>query len=409
MSFGQPRTKNNINNETNIINPFEDAFPKTFFGDYSNPEFWSNSKTNEIVYQNPQNDEFIYHEQYDGIGIWFFNSKTMLFNHALISNYEGAKYQNKYKSFVTTSENKDGFLGLDPNWSVLDVSYYLEDWIVWNCNEFLNYDNSVIEGGIGRSITNEDINLKWGDYSLTTNKDLLENTKISEYKTLGDYLSIGTDDSELKYYFYFKDQPLSKKPIYSEEQKAWIYQIYPISKTIFPTNKIVIGNNVSNLDFHLNFRQKLSLNSDLNDFDLWAKNYLYQAINRDFIKFYGSDQIEHDYTEGYFPLESINQQNSSIQFYDANDNLINVNRSNLSLSEYQMIKVKLVVNSTPTSIAQEYNNIFFPKNELTLSFASYLNWWQILLICLASLVALFFLINLIILLYSVLKQNSLKS
>ena len=39
-SFGYDLTlKENIKNETKIINPFGDAIPRAFFGDYSNSEF----------------------------------------------------------------------------------------------------------------------------------------------------------------------------------------------------------------------------------------------------------------------------------------------------------------------------------------------------------------------------------
>lgn len=405
MPFGQLKNEKWIEEKSStFLAPFSEALPRSFFGDYSNPDFWSNLDTQEIVYQDPQSDDFIFHPHHNGIGIWFFDAKTMVFHAALSHNYE-AKYQDQYKSFVTQDAFKNGFLGIDPNWSILDLSYYLEDWIVWNCNESLDYDRPVSDGGVGRTITNDDINLKWGNFSLKEDKAILRDTKIHDYRNLGEYISIGSNDIDWKYLYYYTNQPLSTMAGYDGSQKAWIYQIYPLDRIIYPSVKPIITDYVSNLEFHKVFREQLTLENNMNDFANWVETYLYQTVNRDFINLYGAENIDHTYQEGYYDLESINHQNSSLSFYDSNNRPILIAKNSTPLSSYKEIKIKMVVESSETSIGQEYNNIFFPLNELVFNFESHLKGWQIFLIVIASLVTLFFLVNFLILIYSVWKQK----
>ena len=230
-------------------NKFSDALPYDFFGDYSHPEFWISG--DDIYYHNPSggSEEWPDVEAYEGIGIKSFTNYTKEYNKYLLDNggYVDADYVDQYYDIVT-AEYIDGFHYLDPNWTLLDISYYLEDWIVWNCNEVQNYDNEI-----GRLINNNDVDLYWDLYigneyiSGTINNGKGDFTKqISYYR----FVKIGVNHN---YYYSFEEQPISNEPKYDGISKDWNYDIYDLERLILPKanySKENIDNKISEKEAH---------------------------------------------------------------------------------------------------------------------------------------------------------------
>ena len=355
-------------------NKFFNTLPYDFFGDYSNPEFWVHSKNDEIVYEKPNDiSDWEYVESYIGKGIKSFVEYTDKYNRYLIDNngYSKAKYVVEYLDFINGFENTEKFDGLDSKWTLLDISYYLEDWIVWNSNEVQEYDIAL-----GRVITNDDIELSWtvetkeglsGTTTITENKDGLLNFEMIEYKVFNEVII--KDLSGGNYKYKFVDQPISKEAKYNSVTKSWEYDIYKINRSILPYLKASIDVLFGKLMFiHNEFIKNFNLESKFIEFKNKFDEGIYRLLNLEFIFKYGFDEIEHDINQGYYEIESIKKSDYQIKHYELVENkwvLINNNsKQNREMSSYQSIKTEIaVLESATTSQGQIYTK-FKPGLEL---------------------------------------------
>ncbi|NQX83495.1 MAG: hypothetical protein HRS50_02190, partial [Mycoplasmataceae bacterium] len=252
-------------------NKFPDALPYDFFGDYSHPEFWYKPSTGEVVYEDPNSAAYLQKDAYIGQGIKTFAEYTTQYNKAVQKGYEG-HYNNKYHDFIINSDNINGFIGLDSNWLLLDVSYYLEDWIVWNSNEKQNYD--VV---IGRSIINEDVYLRWGSHSIIDDLDKFDNKFVKDYMKFGNISIMGPET----YGYWFVNQPISNEGKYNGFTNDWDYKIYELSRLIFPEEKASAVDKFDYIDIHNEFSTNFDLNSEFDDFKEKANEEIYLDLNKD--------------------------------------------------------------------------------------------------------------------------------
>ena len=238
-------------------NKFSNALPYDFFGDYSHPKLWVSG--DDVYYHNPSggSEEWPDVEAHEGIGIKSFTNYTKEYNKYLLNNggYDDADYVDQYYGIVT-DEYIDGFNYLDPYWKLLDISYYLEDWIVWNINEVQNYDDKF---NSGVAYDNDDVSLLWagkinGKFTGTTikkNENNFLDHKISEYDYFQD-LGIGRFDGK-GYGYWFKDQPISNEADYDFISDEFGYDIYDLERLILPKcdySKENIDNKISEKEAH---------------------------------------------------------------------------------------------------------------------------------------------------------------
>ncbi len=353
------------NVEAKATNPFAEALPYDFWGDYSNAEFWEDNATHEIVWENPYSAAYHYHPAYNGNGHQSFHDYTGAFNLALVNGYSGF-YEKHYKAFATSDENVEGFWGLEPDWTLLDVSYYVEDWIVWNSNEVQNYDDYI-----GRPVTNEDISFEWSGKSIVDDADELSKVLVKDYKDVADNISIGNAlTSNYGYLYYFEQQPLSSEGtnIGIPPREDWKYKIYPLDRLILPENKAGIEGKINEKQLHTIFANDFNLDDKFKMFREWIDDKVYLDINRDFIDVYGIEAIEHDINQKYYEIEAINQEHLEINYYEIDEagdkKLISEEENNTKLQEFEQIEMEVIVSEGIVIESGKFISNFYPNKEL---------------------------------------------
>lgn len=323
-----------VESKIEVENPFSEALPYDFWGDYSHPEFWEDKATHEIVWSNPFSDDYYHHKAYKGMGNLALKLYTGEYNFAVKNGYAG-KYTGFYKDFATSKENINGFYKFEPDWSLLWVSMYLEDWIVWNCNEVQAYD-----GLVNREITNEDINLEWNGNSIHDNLGELNRVNLKNYRNFADGISIGNPStSNYQYHYYFVQQPLNDagEDIGTSPRKDWTYFIYPLERLILDENepKISALGKINTTEAHqfikaydftntstfvsetVNENEYYQANaSRLSGFEFQTNKLIYEWVNRKsaLVEAFGWDYVRaNDY------LLSSTKQNYQTGFVSQND------------------------------------------------------------------------------------------
>lgn len=360
FSIYQDEQKQKI--DSRVENPFAEALPYDFWGDYSNAEFWEDNATHEIVWENPWSDAYHYHPAYNGDGHQSFHDYTGAFNLALVNGYRGL-YEEHYKAFAISAENVEGFWGLEPDWTLLDVSYYVEDWIVWNSNEVQNYDDDI-----GRPLTNEDISFEWSGKSIFDDGDELSKVLVKDYKDVADNITIGDQSSSLGYFYFFEQQPLSSEPKYIGISDDWNYEIYPLDRLILPEKKAGIEGKINEGELHKTFSDNFKLDDEFKMFRDWMSDRIYLEINRDFIDLYGVNEIEHNINQEYYEIESINHEHLKINYYEIDGTgekkLINEMDSNIKLKEFEQIEIEATVVGGIVIENGVFTSNFVPSEEL---------------------------------------------
>ena len=349
-------------------NKFPDALPYDFFGDYSHPEFWYKPSTGEVVYEDPNSAAYLQKDAYTGQGIKTFTEYTSQYNKEVKKGYEG-HYNNNYHDFIINPDNINGFIGLDPNWTLLDVSYYLEDWIVWNSNEIQNYDDLYNDGN---KILNSDIYLQLDGKSIVDDVEEFYGKFIRDFDEW--YVMLSSIDRPRTIYF-FKEQPISDEGIYEGIPEAWEYEIYELSRLIFPEEKASAVDKFDYTDIHNEFSTNFDLNSEFDDFKEKANEEIYLDLNKDFLNDsntdypHGVEDIEHDINQGYYEIETIKYSDYNVVYYElvesnGNTGWIIINNENRTLESFEMIKLKIVVDDSITTSSSGWHTKFNPSREL---------------------------------------------
>jgi len=151
--------KNNTPYTNNISYPdpiFDNALPYDFFGDYSHPEFWTDSHkassiTRHLIWKFDAKLPYReHHDAYPGVGILSWTKHTKDYNQAVLKKH----YNHHWSDYMPWLEaNPNGFRFIDTKKIKLKVfAEYIEDWIVWNWNTHLHKTSK-------KHITNDDVDL----------------------------------------------------------------------------------------------------------------------------------------------------------------------------------------------------------------------------------------------------------
>ncbi len=441
-------------------NLFEKALPYDFFGDYSHAKFWEEKTTHKITWSDPDSNDYLFHHMHGGTGHQSFYMFTMAFHKAISTGYKG-QYFDQYKDFLFSdnhiiSDNGDieGFWGLEPNWTLLDVSYYLEDWIVWNANEVQNYDFIL-----GSPLLNSDINLAWSNKTINANANQLDKVLIKDYQTVASNLSIGNHTNSLGYVYQFQQQPLNNEAIYDNLNNDWIYQIYPLERLIInnDTSKINAIDKINKNEAHLALKKYdyqsedefktieinsnqyyLAKKSKLSGFEFLANELIYEWLNRtsQLVNAFGWDYVKANDEILIDPLQTNQNGFVSINdyevFYEVSDDqkiwkvantngdfywresgnsnwIIESDSLDLNLNDIDYLKITIEFNDTYRTEASQVSEIFKPKIEWGINNNSNNNskgWWVLSIVVIILL--LIFIIIIFFIKSRIKKSNSLK-
>ncbi len=330
----------------------EEALPTDFFGDYNHPEFWINTGTNEIFYEKPQTPGmYDYYPEYEGKGITTFTNYTKSFNQAIINGYD-PYYKDRYIN--TIESNPNGFKALNSNWTLLDFSSYMEDWIIWNWNEVLDKDKNDSSQKATNSGEIFDISF-WGYTSYDTINEMEENGNGDLTLKEIEISNLGINS---EYYLSFEKQPIFS---WSEDQLgiAKYYSTYKLEEKILPPTEkeSILDANINYSHYHEWLQSNLDQGNEFKTYKDWFEKNIILELNKDFIEEYGESELGHDYNQGYHQIEDIRLDDLDITYYELENNTwkeIEENKYDENLSNF--LEIKTVVKTKNT-------NIFFNENE----------------------------------------------
>ena len=324
----------------------KDALPCDLFGDWSYPKFWKNKHSDEVLFEKPSEWwKYKKYSSHEGIGLQSTKNYTKDFNTAILNGYTEGIYYDKYIDAV--ANNPEGWYLLEPDWILNDVDYYLEDFLVWNCNT--NTEQEWITW-------NDDIALDWStsDHSIVSIDDKDGFEPISNYNLLG--LTIGGLEEE--YGVLTLDfNSRNNTPFFDWEQRT------------SPTEFLFHTNHITNYSVNIENKEdicdgritndwlqkeilKFSNETLFSDFKNQFENDLFLKLNEQFINDYEIEALGHDKMQGV----KTNEEDIGINDLEMNyyDNLGNLITDNKKLKEYESIKMDL----------KSHESFFVKENEI---------------------------------------------
>ncbi len=416
--FSKEFNKNDLerNNQNKSFSLDKDALPYDFFGQYNHegvylvsyiPEGGSANWVEKILYGIDEVKEFYESDEWqnaslhnqifllseevtNGIGIKSFQNYTSMFHNSINEGYV-PYYYNQGKYDLSEDPELDGFIGINPNWTLLSFSYYMEDWIVWNWNERLDkdwYDPTLV--AINNETSNDNTSFKFYAPKISdifiNNSYLLENNLKNE--TIGNNLLRGVRFYMWNYVTYEQTTNIS---IFMDEKPKYTWEYNPYKTSYYFSaprleNRIVLSNKDETINdkfdsniVHNEFRNNFYLETEFNEFKNEFEDYLIKGLNYEFIKEYGIEELGHDRNQGIYLIEDIRKNDLEINYYKLIDDdlfLINNLEGEKELKDFDEIIVEIKT-SNDSLIVEENETIsikFEPKKELNSNIAPPYNW-----------------------------------
>ncbi len=370
----------------------KEALPYDFFGQYNHGEVWEvkykatidDEMTTEVIYGRDEVNElhnsedwyYWWHEKKadevtNGIGIKSFQNYTSMFHKAINKGYI-PYYYNQGKYDLSEDPELDGFIGINPDWTLLNFAYYMEDWIVWNWNERLNNDPLIVATPENVSFVIYSPSLSQTSIELEELEENWENETFGENKLWGInnlIKDVPLNEEWSDIYIDFEEETLYNWT-YDNVATSYSFNAPALENTILLSHeKKSIKNKFNPYIVHNKFRNNFYLETKFNQFRNEFEDYLIKGLNYEFIKEYGIEELGHDRNQGIYLTEDIRKDDLEINYYKSIDNnlfLINNLEDEKKLKDFNeiIVEIKTLNDSLIVEENETISIIFEPNKEL---------------------------------------------